>query len=400
MEIIELEKEYKNLLSDDLYDQLLIRTQEPNIFTILGVADYEIRHSNFLGWLLDPHEFHGLNDLFLQRVLQDVLIDERAKGISIIELSNLNLSDVEIRREWKNIDILIITKNFVVSIENKIWSSESHGQLLKYKNIVEENFPKKKKCFVFLSPTGQDASQSDIYISYSYNRIAEILNSILNSRSKIINAAILQYIKDYLTIIKQNIMSDDSSNIWARQLYKNHKNFFDFVFRNKPDIWFDCAEILNEKVIKQGWILGSKNKGYVRFIPPSLEPLILKYKKANGWPDKEAFLFEFDFNNKKKIYFRSTVSPAVDYFDYDRRIVEILSELDGAKENLGAKWKCHFSSVLSWNLETFILEGDEKQQQKLDAFIEAIKPIVERVEKQLLKYKDELLILKEGINKI
>lgn len=399
MEIFNLEKRYKDLLSDDLYDRLLLRTQEPNIFKILGVSNYEIRHSNFLGWLLDPYETHGLSDIFLQRFLQDVLIDERAKGISIIELGSLNLNEVEVRREWKNIDILIITENFVVCVENKMWSGESHGQLLKYKAIIESNFPYKKKCFVFLNPTGFDASQTEHYISYSYKRIADILRSIINSRAETLNAAIVQYIKDYITIIKQNVMKDDNSNIWAKKLYKNHKEFFDFVFTNKPDIWDDFAIILNKKVEEQGWILGSKNKGYVRFITPSILPLVMKYKKANGLPNREAFLFELDFNNGKRLSFRSVVSPPIEYFEYDKRIVEILCQLEGAKENLGAKWKCHFGAVLNWNLDVIMLEWNDKIERRLDQFIEDIKPIVAKVEVQLLKHEEELIQLKEGINK-
>ncbi|MCA0960205.1 PD-(D/E)XK nuclease family protein [Muricauda ruestringensis] len=398
MGILDREKQYKELLSDNLYDRLLLRTKEPNIFKILGVSDYEIRHSNFLGWLLDPNESHGLNDLFLQRVLQDVLIDERAVGISIIELSNLNISKVEVRREWKDIDILIITDNFVVCIENKMWSGESEGQLSKYSKIVNHNFPNKKKCFVFLSPSGFDASDSNTYISYSYKRISEILESIIDNRSEHINSTALQYIQDYLTILRQNVMNNDDSNNWARQLYKNHKNFFDFVFENKPDIWDDFAIILNEKVQKEGWVLGSKNKGYVRFIPKSLESLILKYNKSNGWPNKEAFLFEIDFNHIKRLSFRSTVSNPIDYYDYDYRIVEILSELEGAKDKLGTKWKCHFNKSVSWDLEKFILDEDKKQEQNLNRFLEEIKPIVAKVENQLLKHKEELIRLKEGIN--
>lgn len=86
--------------------------------------------------------------------------------------------------------------------------------------------------------------------------------------------------------------------------------------------------------------------------------------------------------------------------DYDDRIVEIISEIEGAKENLGAKWKCHFSQILNWNLEKFILDEDEKQEQKLDNFIDSIIPIVNKVENKLLEYKDELQTLKEGINHI
>ena len=44
--------------NDDLL-QLEERIGRFNIFDALGVAHAEIRHSNFLAWLLDPAESHG-----------------------------------------------------------------------------------------------------------------------------------------------------------------------------------------------------------------------------------------------------------------------------------------------------------------------------------------------------
>src|SRR5262245_45610416 len=44
-----------------------------NIFDALGVARVEIRHSNYLRWLLTPSESHGQGDLFLKSLLMDVL---------------------------------------------------------------------------------------------------------------------------------------------------------------------------------------------------------------------------------------------------------------------------------------------------------------------------------------
>lgn len=399
MEQNELEKKYKELLTDDRYDKLLLNLKDPNIFRILGVSDYEIRHSNFLAWLLDPHESHGLGEMFLQRVLQDIFMDIRAEDISILELGGLDQSEVEVRREWKNIDILIITAEFVVCIENKIWSHESKGQLLKYKKIVDENFPNKKRCYVFLSPTGYEASQSEIYIPFSYVRVSDILSEIINSRMNLLNPSAAMYIKDYLSTLKQNVMSDDKTNEWARTLYRNHKELFDFVFQNKPDYWYDFAAILNKKVRDQGWIIGSKNKGYVRFLTPAIQDLILKYKRANGWPNKEAFLFEFDFYVGNRLSFKSTISPAVDYYDYDKRIFQIIGSMEGANAKAAEKWSVHFHETMNWNLEKIMLDWNEKHEKRLDNFIEDIKPLVARIEAELLKHKDELLELKEGIDK-
>jgi len=44
-----------------------------NIFDALGIARVEIRHSNYLAWLLTPGESHGQGDQYLRAVLIDVL---------------------------------------------------------------------------------------------------------------------------------------------------------------------------------------------------------------------------------------------------------------------------------------------------------------------------------------
>ena len=39
---------------------------EFNIFEAIGVVRQELRHSDFLAFLLDPHQSHGLGDDFLK----------------------------------------------------------------------------------------------------------------------------------------------------------------------------------------------------------------------------------------------------------------------------------------------------------------------------------------------
>jgi hypothetical protein len=41
-----------------------------NIFEAVGVERQELRHSDFLSFLLDPRQSHGLGDSFLRRLLQ------------------------------------------------------------------------------------------------------------------------------------------------------------------------------------------------------------------------------------------------------------------------------------------------------------------------------------------
>ena len=395
----EIEKKYSDLLSDSQFDELSLKTEKPNLFRILGISDYEIRHSNFLAWLLDPNETHGLGDYILQKFFQDILIDERAKEISILDIGNISNNEVEVRREWKNIDVLIITDEFVVCIENKVWAKESKHQLKKYQRIVEKEFPDHKKCYVFLTPSGYESSDPETYISYSYAKIVEILDNAMKIREETLSPSIKIYIKDYITLIKQNIMNDDHTNKIAKKLYLSHKELFDFVFENKPDFWDDFNQILSKKVIERGWILGSKNKGFVRFTTPKLEPLTLKYKKANGWPNKEAFLFELAFDNGRQLKFLSMVSPSISFHKYDDRIVDILCETEGARERekMGKSWKCHFAEKRSWKVEEIMMNWNDESHnydEKLEKFLDEMEPIVNKVEAQLLKYEDELLELK------
>ena len=45
-----------------------------NIFEAVGVVRQELRHSDFLAFLLDPRQNHRLGDAFVQRLLQRILV--------------------------------------------------------------------------------------------------------------------------------------------------------------------------------------------------------------------------------------------------------------------------------------------------------------------------------------
>jgi hypothetical protein len=397
MEKSDIEQKYAHLLRDQGFDKLGLLIKEPNIFKILGVADYEIRHSNFLAWLLDPKESHGLNELFLTRFLQDIFLDDRTRNFTLLELGSLDLSQIEVWREWNNIDVVIYTDEMVIAIENKVWSGEHSEQLVRYKEIIESQFPDHRKAYVFLSPYGLESSEGEFYVNYSYERINEIIDNIITIRAHQIGDSIKTYLKDYSTIIKQNIMSNDQVNDMAKQLYTNHKELFDFIIKNRPNAYDDFQSKLNQLVQDRGWKLGSKNKYYVKFYTPAMEDLIMKYKKANGWPGKEAFLFELSFTDGKTLGFSSYIAPPVQYMDYAKRLTEMLSEIPGARENLGTKWVAHFKDSMKWPLEKSIEKWDEKKVGQINAFLDQITPIIEKVEAKMLEHKDELLKLKEGI---
>lgn len=84
---------YKNLLNDPNFDKLETELKKPNIFSILGIGESEIRHSNFLSWLLDPNESHELGNRFLIKILRDLATDEKS-DLDIFKVDKLNYTNV------------------------------------------------------------------------------------------------------------------------------------------------------------------------------------------------------------------------------------------------------------------------------------------------------------------
>ena len=126
-------------------EELSARLSEFNVFRALKIEQVEIRHSNVLAWLLDPDESHGFSEIVLKRLLSNILLlsEKTIHGISAAQVELMSFPDIEVSREWRNIDIVVIdrTNKLVLFFENKIYSSESEGQLVKYLELVKKEFP-------------------------------------------------------------------------------------------------------------------------------------------------------------------------------------------------------------------------------------------------------------------
>ena len=139
----DLQKEYLKLVNHSSFDKLELELQQPNIFSILSIENMEIRHSNFLGWLLNPRENHGLGDYFIKRLLRRIFEDPKAKKLQDlmpVHAEGLNYQKVIIKREWRHIDLLIQFPNLVICIENKVWANDNGKQLSEYRAVVEKEF--------------------------------------------------------------------------------------------------------------------------------------------------------------------------------------------------------------------------------------------------------------------
>lgn len=385
MEKYKLESKYSSLLLDPNFIKLELLYEKPNIFSALRLAHHEIRHSNFLGWLLDPNQTHGLGSKFLKLVLADILLDERAKDISVTSVGKLKLDKAQVLREWKNIDVLIKIEGLVITIENKVWSSESKHQLQKYKDIINSEFGNSRKVFVFLTPFGTDASMNDEYISYSYSRIVSILQLITSTYYEAISPSVMVYLNDYIETVRTNFMKNGEVNILAREVYLNHKELFDFVLNHTPNPLNELQDYLSKKLTSYGWVKKTSQKNYVRFLPKSLIDIIPN--NSISW-NSEAFLFEFLINtNEVAFYF--TIAPG------DQRtrgiLTTALQEFEENDVDPTDEYICYCWETIGLNnVETFSHDTNKLDIQ-FKGFFEIVAQIVKEAEVKILQHKDQLI---------
>ncbi|MEJ8802142.1 PDDEXK-like family protein [Pontibacter sp. H249] len=396
---LELQHAYLKMVRDADFDRLELALNEPNIFSILSIEHMEIRHSNFLGWLLNPKESHGLNDLFLKRFLREIFSDDKVSGISALHAETLDFQKVEILREWRSIDLLVKFPNLVICIENKVHSKDHSNQLERYRQVVEKEFPEPefKNVFIYLTSYGESSSlEQKYYAFFSYQIIIDILDRVLEVYKALIPPQSIIYITDYIKSLKRNLMATDTTNDLAREIYRNHQKLLDFIFENKPDYMDDFSKTIEQFLREKKYIIGSTGKGIVRFLGTQLQDVVPIYSEYNGWPKKEAFMFELDFRNKKKIMFKATGAPAPSNAAYKNRLAEILKGLEGARKTTDI-WQVFISDEASLDIKKLALEEPEKLSAKLSSFWERVQPLIHKVESAMLAHREELAALKQEV---
>lgn len=265
---LEQKKQLEKLLLSEDFEELNLKTNHFNIFNALKLQNAEIRHSNFLGWLMAPYESHELGDYFLKEFLKSAI-----KKFSLNEKTELCLSDIalknfnnaEIRREYKNIDILIIDSDnqFVCVVENKTWTTEHDNQLLKYAKIVNKEFANYKKLFIFLAPpnllenseeliTRKENNTCYYYIPMSYEQVFKAIKKTLKFKEKHMNTDIKIFIEHYKNMIERNIMGVTDKEIvtLCRKIYRENKEAIDLINENndfKAELSETLQNVINER---------------------------------------------------------------------------------------------------------------------------------------------------------
>lgn len=358
-----MKEELSRLVRDPELEKLGLSLNTPNLFGILKISNNELRHSNFLAWLLTPKESHNLDSIFLKWFLKEVFSSELITWASEFTVDSLDLNNVQVHREWKHIDILIEHNEFVIAIENKVRSGEGVDQLSRYLARIKEHFPDKNKGFVFLTLYGQspenEVDQAD-YIPIGYDTIKTRIEIVLDVYKDSIADKVKFYIEDYLLLLNREIMMEHESIDLARELYKNHRQAIDFIFEHKPDRIAEIRDIIEETITECGYVLQTCNKYYARFLTKHLVHVVPKTGHY-GWKGEESFLFELEYY-EKGISLKFVISPGN---EHNRSIFgEIGKTIPNGRKPTGKKWLTYYSAPKKVNLLNDKYE-DEEEVKKL-----------------------------------
>ena len=134
-----------------------------NLFSILSIERYELKHSALIANLLDPEGSHGCGDAFL-RAFFEIALKERTY---LFEDCTLPHSYTEYYTgpiagdTGGRIDILVESKSshYGLIIENKIYAGDQDKQLTRYDNYGKKTFGAGRYLLVYLTLFGSEASK-------------------------------------------------------------------------------------------------------------------------------------------------------------------------------------------------------------------------------------------------
>lgn len=217
---------------DVTFQKLNQQVNSFNPLKVLRMENYEVRHSNMLAWFLDPKENHRLNDYFLRKVLEHLLlIDENAENILFDQVANLlnySLIESHVYREVKTsnnryIDLVIVNQQLktVVLIENKFYSTESRNQLNDYLHYIQQIFEDFTIIPIYLTLDGEAPSNNHYFI-FTYEKVESILEHLILIFEGQLHQSVLTFISYYREILREKFYPDEEQIIAAFEVFKRH----------------------------------------------------------------------------------------------------------------------------------------------------------------------------------
>ena len=231
-------------------DRIAAHMNRFNPIRVMRMEGMEVRHSNILAWLLDPAETHGLGDYFLRAFLAEALRGSSdGTEPTALQVTQADLRDVEIRREWQNIDIFVISprNHWAFIVENKYHSSQHGGQLSRYAEKVRGAFDTRAEPLairgIFLTLNDEEP-EDKTYRSIDYAKISHLLSTLIKRQGQAVGSEVKAFLLHYNEVVEEVTgMSEELANMQslARELYRTHRRVLDFIQEHGATTDFSIA---------------------------------------------------------------------------------------------------------------------------------------------------------------
>ena len=198
-----------------------------NLFSILSIERYELKHSALIANLLDPKGSHGCGDAFLRAFFEIAL-----KGTAYpFESSTPPNSYTEhyigpiAGDTGGRIDILVESSRYGLIIENKIYAGDQDKQLTRYDNYGKETFGADGYLLVYLTLYGCDASKEStatksaeevgyLRLSYAEDILRWLEQCVrLADNKPLVRESLNQYIRTIKQLTYQDMNQEDIQKI-------------------------------------------------------------------------------------------------------------------------------------------------------------------------------------------
>lgn len=228
-----------------------------NIFNILQLNRQELKHSEFLAFLMNIDQSGEVGVQFLRHFL--ILLSKELE-LEPASVFNYEFEKVIVRREHLHIDLLVDVKiknkseNILIIIENKIYAGErigekdNEGQLPEYRQAIENEYKGKnyKTLFLFLTPDKRQPKKDiDSWLAKGYDLIYEVLYRLnLDSADNTIKTLINDYRKMIRSEFEMEI--DEQTQTAVNKIYADYGDVFDFINKYKPNRINTTAKVIRE----------------------------------------------------------------------------------------------------------------------------------------------------------
>ena len=243
-----MDQELKALIDSPEFGRYHKELQAPafNPFDVLQVADFEIRHSNVLAWLLRPGGTHGLGGRFLRALVEHLTLrgedaEEDAGALSILKPLPPGFDDennIDVRREdyheglYADITVGFRAEKVLLIIENKVGPSsrDAELQLETYQDVFAEKYKGKYNYYpgalltTSNAPEAGDAQGNATFMHVSWNDIGGIIRSLLNDQENFTDGHVRAFVERYLDVIEEKLVWAGSR--LAQGLLENHDGLF------------------------------------------------------------------------------------------------------------------------------------------------------------------------------